>query len=246
MYEAQYDSRYIVLSYHFPQVKHYLQRQWGKILRGRISIRDFIFAKEVRLGTYSARASVLPAAAIVASKAMSLDPRAEPRYAERVPYVVVHGKPGARLSDVVVDPHTMLANGLRLHDTYYITKQIIPTLQRVFGLVGADLLQWYAELPRVYRPSTSKRVGKLTGDALSTAGGDFHRGGKGGLFKGTIDHYYLSQHCSVCGELMRGSQLVCASCMANPQAVVSVLTTQTAQLEKECKHLEAVSVLCKD
>lgn len=200
-------------------------------MSGRVSLRDFVFAKEVRLGTYSARASVLPAAAIVASKAMSLDPRAEPRYAERVPYVVVHGEPGARLSDVVVDPHTMLANGLRLHDTYYITKQIIPALQRVFGLVGADLRQWYAELPRVYRSPTSKRSGKITSKT------EAERGSKGG----TIDHYYLSQHCSVCGDLMRGSQLVCSSCSTNPQAVVSVLTTQTAQLEKEFKHLEAVS-----
>jgi DNA polymerase zeta len=200
------------------QVKQYLQRQWGKILSGRISLHDFIFAKEVRLGTYSARASVLPPAAIVASKAMAVDPQAEPRYGERVPYVVVHGEPGARLSDVVVDPHTMLANGLRLHDTYYITKQIIPALQRVFGLVGADLKLWFAELPR------SNRRNK---EAVQQ--------------KGTIDHYYLSQHCTVCGQLMRGSQLVCTACISNPQAVVTVLTTQTAQLEKEFKHLEAVS-----
>jgi len=229
----------MMISFSDSQVKAYLQRQWGKIVSGRVSLRDFVFAKEVRLGTYSARASVLPAAAIVASKAMSLDPRAEPRYAERIPYVVVHGEPGARLSDVVVDPHVMLANGLRLHDTYYITKQIIPALQRVFGLVGADLRQWYAELPRVYRPPTSKRSGRII---TSNVGPEVERGNKGGLVKGTIDHYYLSQHCSVCGELMRGSQLICSSCVANPQAVVSVLTTQTAQLEKEFKHLEAVLV----
>ena len=33
-------------------VKSYLQRQWKKILAGRVSVQDFIFAKEVRLGTY--------------------------------------------------------------------------------------------------------------------------------------------------------------------------------------------------
>uniref|UniRef100_A0A7I4D3U3 DNA polymerase zeta catalytic subunit n=1 Tax=Physcomitrium patens TaxID=3218 RepID=A0A7I4D3U3_PHYPA len=226
------------------QVKAYLQRQWGKIISGRVSLRDFVFAKEVRLGTYSARASVLPAAAIVASKAMALDPRAEPRYAERVPYVVVHGEPGARLSDVVVDPHTMLANGLRLHDTYYITKQIIPALQRVFGLVGADLKQWYAELPRIYRPPTSKRPGIVTSNGPSKAPAEVERSNKGYLSKGTIDDYYLSQHCAVCGELMRGSQFICSSCSANPQAAVAVLTTQTAQLEKEFKHLEAICRHC--
>ncbi|MCI08554.1 DNA polymerase zeta catalytic subunit-like, partial [Trifolium medium] len=86
------------------QVKTYLQRQWKRILSGRVSLKDFIFAKEVRLGTYSARISSLPPAAIVATKAMRVDRRAEPRYAERIPYVVIHGEPGARLVDMVVDP----------------------------------------------------------------------------------------------------------------------------------------------
>jgi DNA polymerase zeta len=33
-------------------VKEYLQEQWMKILNGTVSLSDFIFAKEVRLGTY--------------------------------------------------------------------------------------------------------------------------------------------------------------------------------------------------
>ena len=79
------------------QVKRYAERQWGKILAGRVSLADFVFAKEVRLGTYSGRGPA-PPAAIVAAKALAQDPRAEPRYAERVPYVVVHGPPGTPLS----------------------------------------------------------------------------------------------------------------------------------------------------
>jgi hypothetical protein len=50
--------------------------------------QDFVFCKEVRLGSYAPSASSLPPAAIVAAKAMAADPRAEPRYGERVPYVV--------------------------------------------------------------------------------------------------------------------------------------------------------------
>ena len=76
------------------QVKEYCERQWAKILSGRVSLADFVFAKEVRLGTYAARGGIVPPAAIVAGKAMAADPRAEPRYGERVPYVVVHGEPG--------------------------------------------------------------------------------------------------------------------------------------------------------
>ena len=79
------------------QVKEYLERQWHKILANRVSVQDFVFAKEVRLGTYSPKAAVVPPAAIVAAKAMATDPRAEPRFAERVPYVVVYGERGKLL-----------------------------------------------------------------------------------------------------------------------------------------------------
>lgn len=67
--------------------------------------------------------------------------RAEPRFGERVPYVVVHGEPGARLYDMVVPPCALVEAGgrLRLHGVYYVTKAIIPALDRVLSLVGADL-----------------------------------------------------------------------------------------------------------
>lgn len=77
------------------QVKEYVERQWTKILSGRVSLADFVFAKEVRLGTYRGANGLVPPAAQVASRALANDPRAEPRYGERVPYVVVHGEPGA-------------------------------------------------------------------------------------------------------------------------------------------------------
>ena len=77
------------------QVRTYMERQWDKILAGRVSVADFVFAKEVRLGTYSSKpGAVAPPAAIVAAHAMARDPRAEPRFAERIPYVVVYGAPG--------------------------------------------------------------------------------------------------------------------------------------------------------
>ena len=56
-------------------MRRYLERQWSKILAGRVSVQDFIMAKEVRLGTYSARASTIPPAALVATRAMAADPR---------------------------------------------------------------------------------------------------------------------------------------------------------------------------
>lgn len=62
--------------------------------------RLLFFFLKVRLGTYASDV-YMPPSAIVASKAMANDPRAEPKYCERVPYVVVAGPAGARLMDLV-------------------------------------------------------------------------------------------------------------------------------------------------
>ena len=49
--------------------------------------------------------------------------------------------PPAHTADMVVPPRALVesAGRLRLHSLYYITKQIIPSLDRAFSLVGADL-----------------------------------------------------------------------------------------------------------
>ncbi|KAF7141681.1 hypothetical protein RHSIM_Rhsim06G0107300 [Rhododendron simsii] len=105
------------------KVKAYLLRQWKQILSGRVSLQDFVFAKEVQVGTYSTRASSsLPPAAIGTAKAMRTDPRAEPLYGERVPYVVVLSEPGSCLVDMVVDPLDLLAidSPFRLNNGVYL------------------------------------------------------------------------------------------------------------------------------
>ncbi|GIL62894.1 hypothetical protein Vafri_17102, partial [Volvox africanus] len=241
-------------------VKTYLRRQWTKILSNRVSVRDFIFAKEVRLGTYSANAATIPPAAVVATKAMAADPRAEPRYAERVPYVVVHGEPGARLVDLVVSPHQLVESGgsLRLNGTYYITKQIIPALERVLSLVGADVRAWFVDMPRPLRMLPQKRpAGALPLAALGAQGaaGSGSGGlGRGGVFfpgivggvvgGGTIDRFYLSRHCVVCDELTRAAQPLCDQCRRDPQASLALLTAQVARLERQHAHMVRICLHC--
>ena len=217
-------------------VRDYLERQWGRILAGRVSPADFIFAKEVRLGTYSARAAVVPPAALVATRAMTSDPRAEPRYGERVPYVVVYGEPGARLSDMVVPPRALVesAGKLRLHGLYYITKQINPALERALSLVGADVRAWFAELPRPHRMLPQKRPVA----ALPLGGGG---GGGGGA---TIDRFYLSRHCAVCDELTHANKPLCERCTWEPQLVAAVLPSRLSRGERQYAQLVRVCVGC--
>ena len=54
---------------------------------------------------------VAPPGAIISARKMMDDPRAEPQYGERVPYVVKAGAPGARIVDRVVSPEEMLKDG---------------------------------------------------------------------------------------------------------------------------------------
>lgn len=235
-------------------VRDYLERQWTRILSGRVSVSDFIFAKEVRLGTYSARASVIPPAALVATRAMSTDPRAEPRYGERVPYVVVYGEPGARLADMVVPPRALVESGgrLRLHAVYYITKQIIPSVERALSLVGADVRAWFAEMPRPQRTLPQKRPQESL--PLENNGG-----GSGGMVNNnmplnyskaaagsalTIERFYLSRHCAVCDELTHASKPLCEKCLEDPQIAAAVLAARCNRLGRQYSHLVRVCGAC--
>ena len=66
--------------------------------------------------------------------------------------MVVYGSPGLPLIQLVRRPEEVLRDPtLRLNATYYITRQIIPALNRVFSLMGVDTNQWYQELPKNQR-----------------------------------------------------------------------------------------------
>ncbi|BDA47990.1 probable DNA polymerase zeta catalytic subunit [Coccomyxa sp. Obi] len=216
------------------QVKEYVERQWTKILSGRVSLADFVFAKEVRLGTYRAANGLVPPAAMVASKALATDPRAEPRYGERVPYVIVHGEPGARLVDMAVTPHALIESGgrLRLHAHYYINKQILPALERVFSLLGVDVRGWYTALPRPQRLLPQKRPAAALGLAAR------------GSAAGTIDAYYLSRHCAVCDGLTHAQRPICEECRMEPQGAAMVLSARAARLAGAQALLVRVCLHC--
>lgn len=97
---------------------------------------------------------------------------------------------GARLVDMVVTPHALVEAGgkLRLHAVYYITKQIIPALERVLNLVGADPRSWFVGMTKPQRLLPQKRPPTaLPLTDLAKPGGGI----------GTIDQYYLSRHCAV-------------------------------------------------
>ncbi|KAI0422992.1 DNA polymerase family B [Xylaria grammica] len=206
------------------QVKAYFQKQCTKIMRGGVSIQDFCFAREVKLGTYSDRGPP-PPGALISTKKMLEDTRAEPQYGERVPYVVISGAPGARLIDRCVAPEELLRNShLSLDSEYYILKNLIPPLERIFNLVGANVRQWYDEMPKVQR---IHRVGPSYGNLLA---------------KKTLESYMKAAACLVCGTKTKNDDSVCRRCQANVPA--SLLKLQT-QLNKEERKLLDVNKICQ-
>ncbi|KAI1322625.1 DNA polymerase family B [Xylariaceae sp. FL0255] len=206
------------------QVKSYFQRQCAKIMRGAVSIQDFCFAKEVKLGTYSERGPP-PPGALISTKKMLEDARAEPQYGERVPYVVVSGAPGARLIDRCVAPEDLLSNShLQLDAEYYISKNLIPPLERIFNLVGAHVRQWYDEMPKIQR---IRRVDM----------------GHGNMFtKKTLESYMKAASCVVCGIKTKNTSSICNRCQKNLPA--SLLRLQT-KLNKEETKLIDVNKICQ-
>ncbi|XP_068199262.1 DNA polymerase zeta catalytic subunit [Antennarius striatus] len=207
------------------QVKQYVQHQCVKVLDGRASMQDLTFAKEYR-GSGSYRPGACVPALELTRRMIAYDRRLEPRVGERVPYVVVYGTPGVPLIQLVRRPVEVLQDaGLRLNATYYITKQILPPLARMFQLIGVDVFRWYQELPRIQKASCSSMVG---GDEAGR--------------KGTISQYFTTLHCPVCDEL---TQLgVCSRCRAEPQRVAVTLYQDMRQWESQQDNLLKICRNC--
>jgi DNA polymerase zeta len=206
------------------RVKRFVQRIMRRICSNRMPLADFIFRKEVRLGTYK---DVLPPAAVVASRAMESDPRASPRHGERVAFVVVYGGQGAALKDCVVSPRDFLdaelKGSMRIHSTYYITKQILPALDRLFSLLGAKVSSWFAELPRAY----FEPLGVANGSRIHS-------------------YFPASSPCLLCrGRCVRSR--ICPQCMtglAGRQASYYIVASRDAALASKLAHLEITCMRC--
>ena len=213
------------------QVKRYFQRECKKILKGKVSIQDFCFAKEVRLGSYSEK-GLLPPGAMISTKKMIEDPRAEPQYGERVPYVIITGAPGARLIDRCVAPEELLNNPHNELDAeYYISKNIIPPLERIFNLVGANVRQWYDEMPKF------QRTRRIDASLLSMDNDSI-------LQRKTMESYMKSSTCLVCQQRLEGDQLICDDCLVDSNTLLWTIRSRLSKAEKRGIALEMVCRSC--
>ncbi|ODH51256.1 hypothetical protein GX48_02685 [Paracoccidioides brasiliensis] len=217
------------------RVKSYFQKQCTKIMKSKVSIQDFCFAKEVRLGTYSDK-GMPPPGALLSSKRMLEDPRTEAQYGERVPYVVISGAPGARLIDRCVPPEVLLHDSqLELDAEYYISKNIIPPLERIFNLVGANVRQWYDEMPKYQRV---RRVESAEEYASASREGVFST-------KKTLESYMKSSSCVVCREkLDEGEEQICNGCLRDSHVSLLHMRNRLMKEERRDVYLQKICRSC--
>lgn len=216
------------------KVKNYVQSEFLKIINKKVTIQDFCFAKEVRVGSYKDE-RYAPAGAHVSKKKMEQDKRDEPQYRERVPYVVIKGKPNERLRDRCVPPEFFIDNELTLHleldDVYYITKVLIPPLERIFNLLGVNVKMWYQDLPRVivYKKGASRDIFNKPG--VEKAGVE-------------IESFITSMNCVNCGEgLSETVSKLCQGCRRSELGTVLNLKTRLKQDEDK---LRKVLMICRN
>lgn len=208
-------------------VKRYINRQFTKLLKGEISIQDLIFAKEFR-GMKGYKPGACVPALELAIKWVLKDPRNVPLSGERVPFVIANGPPGLPLIRLVRSPYELLEDkGLKINSYYYITKVIIPPLNRCLLLIGADVREWLQELPRIT---------KITGATTNTDGGLVNFSYK----KSTIAQYFATTNCiNECGN-QTVKEGFCNVCLENPQKAVVALTSKMVGLDRKMHQIEKV------
>lgn len=143
-------------------VKSYVVEQFDKILQNRVNVSDFCFAKEVRHGTYK-NEKYLPPGAVIAKRLIKTDPRREPQYRQRVPYLVIRDSLKERIKDRSVTPEEYVSSfqttsPMELDHEYYITRVLIPPLERVFNLMGVNVKEWYRDITRSTKSAVLRKA----------------------------------------------------------------------------------------
>lgn len=208
------------------KVKDYVLRQFVKILNNRVNVKDFCFAKAVRYGTYK-NEQYLPPGAVVARNRMKKDPRSEPQYKDRVPYLVIKDVAKERLKDRCYSPEDYIASystssPMELDYEYYITKVLIPPLERVFNLMGVKIKEWYRDMLRDTKQLVHKKEDILKVSAYVQVGECFH-----------------------CRKKLDGpSKHLCSECLKNEVDVITNITLTRKTKEKQVQEYRAICAAC--
>lgn len=120
---------------------------------------------------------------------------------------------------------------MRLDAEYYISKTLIPPLERIFNLVGANVRSWYEEMPRVHS--------RLQNEQLNIR--DLNRRRQ---HDATLHTFVRSRLCPVCEEIPTDDgEDICRTCRQD--SVGSVYAISSRSRASESHHME-LQAICSD
>lgn len=210
-------------------VKNFLQKEFTNLMLGEVNIDEYCFSKTVKMGSY--KSQTLPPAAAIAAKKMAEDPRAEPQYKERVSYLVVAGPQKSRLVDRCLTPEMFMTDpNLNLDAEYYIRKHLIPPLERMFNMIGANISAWYNEMPKY-------TIGRENGRISNP-----HK--KAGIT--SLRNYMKSATCAVCRirPCHDSETAMCLKCSSNKSHSTYVMQSRIKREGSRVLHWEKVCRSC--
>jgi DNA polymerase zeta len=118
----------------------------------------------------------------------------------------------------------------RLDVEYYISRTLIPPLERIFNLVGANVRSWYEEMPKV---RARIQIEQLKNRDLSRGKND-----------PTLHTFVWTRVCPVCEEMTKtDGQEVCHACRNDP--IGSVYSVTARSRTSEARHIQ-LQAICSD
>jgi len=120
---------------------------------------------------------------------------------------------------------------MRLDDAYYISRVLVPPLERIFNLVGANVRAWYDEMPKTIK---ADRIDPITFSPEKT------RKDAGAINQFKIDEHFQSSKCLV---HIAGSG-ICDSCLVQPQTTISELLRRISKGETRLLNTQRICESC--
>ncbi|GMI46903.1 hypothetical protein TrCOL_g2571 [Triparma columacea] len=213
------------------KLRKYLEREWTKLLAGKLPVSDFILSGRVR-SHYREGGETVTAALV--QRLSEKDPLIRNvRNKARIEYVIV-AMPGTdyRIKHGVRTPLELIEGGdhLVVHLAYYATRQLNSALDRAFRLppYNLSIASWFDNCPKP-RKAASFWPAK-TGSS-------------------TIFQFFGSDTCCMCGSKTKakGSNkaVVCESCSGEDTAIGGV-SLGFARLKRATKEGSRLAKICSD
>ncbi|EGR33649.1 hypothetical protein IMG5_047210 [Ichthyophthirius multifiliis] len=216
-------------------LKSYLVNQWSKVLNNQINFKDFVIAKEVKLGKYGDNK---PPHAVVGLKNMQMDKMDKPKYGQRVQYLVVRGDFKAKIRDLVVSVQEFVNNKHKysLNSFYYIKHQINAAVGRVLATMNIDINVFHIIQIYIYISFIQDWLEQIP---------------KGITKKNIINEqkvldFYNIQNCVICQNYSK--EQICKNCQKNERNCsflienkIKLLKQDLIQNEKRCLNCSSFS-----